>query len=201
MRPGTPGLALKDPTRPPCSWLLRGSARTGPMTGHPLLPLPLRLGGWRSRAGRSEPLATGRVLKNTVSQFSSLRRCPLEVRKSSPRSPGRPRLRGGGDGGGGAPAESAKDAEVALWPAGVKRSPKPGDTTGSFPERPRRRCSGWSQSCPRRCLRCPGRRPPSAAVRQSPRMLALRPAGRHKVEKRWLQGAAQWGSRRFSTSS
>ena len=156
---------------------------------------------WQCEKWLHEPLATGRVLKNTVSQFSSLRRCPLEVRKSSPRSPGRPRLRGGGDGGDGAPAESAKDAEVALWPAGVKRSPKPGGTTGSFPERPRRRCSGWSQSCPHRRLRCPGRRQPSAAARRSPRMLAPRPAGRHKEEKRWLQGAARWVSRRFSTSS
>ena len=184
MRPGTPGLALKDPTRPPCFRLLRGSARSGSTTGHPWSPLPIPLGGWRSRAGRFEPLATGRVLKNTVSQFSSLRRCPLEVRKSSPRSPGRPRLRGGGDGGDGAPAESAKDAEVALWPAGVKRSPKPGGTTGSFPERPRRRCSGWSQSCPHRRLRCPGRRQPSAAARRSPRMLAPRPAGRHKEDRK-----------------
>lgn len=157
--------------------------------------------GWRSPAGKFEPLATGRVLKNTVSQFSSFWRCPLEVRKSSRRSPGRPRLRGGGDGDGGAPAESAKDAEAAPRPAGVKQNPKPGDTTGSFPEKPRRRCSGWSQSCPRRCLRCPGRRPPSAAARRSPRMLAPRPAGRHMVGKCWLQGAARWESRRFSTSS
>lgn len=167
----------------------------------PPLVVTSNTAGWRSRAGRFEPLATVRVLKNTVSQFSSLWRCPLTVRKSSRRSPGRPRLRGGDGGGGGAPAESARDAEVAPWPAGVKRSPKPGGTTGSFPEKPRRRCSGWSRSCPRRCLRCLGRRPPSAAARRSPRMLAPKPAGRHMVGKRWLQGAALWGSRHSSTSS
>lgn len=156
------------------------------------------MAGWPWQAGRIEPLAVGRVLKNSVSQFSSLWRRFLRVRKSSPRSPGRPRLRGGG--GGGAPAESARGAEGARWPAGVKRTPKPGDTTGSFPETPRRRCSGWSRSCPGRCLRCPGRRPPSVAAR-SPRRLAPRPAGRHTAGKRWLLGAAPWGSHRFSTSS
>lgn len=202
LRPGVPGLALEDPTRPACSQLLRDRARSGSATGHRPPPVATSsMAGWRSRAGRIEPLAMGRLLENTVSQFSSLWRRFLRVRKSSRRSLGRPRLRGGDGGGGGVPAESARGAEVAQWPAGVKRSPKPGDTTGSFPETPRRRCSGWSRSCPGHCLHCPGRCPPSVVARRSPRRLAPRPAGRHKVAKRWLQGAARWGSHRFSTSS
>lgn len=212
LRPGPPGLALEDPPRPPCSRLLRGTARSGPLpwkghatpTSAPAATSSLGLGG----SGRIEPLAMfgaraeeqHRVV--VISVLKSLAPFSSGVRKSSPRSPGRPRLRGDDGGGGGAPAASARDAAGARWPAGAKRSPKPGDTTGSFPGTPRRRCSGWSRSCPRHCPRCPGRRPPSAAAaRRSPRRLAPRPAARHKVGRRWLRGAAPWGSHRFSTSS
>jgi hypothetical protein len=62
------------------------------------------------------------------------------VRKSSPRSPGRPPRRDGGGGDGGAAAGSAWGAEAARWPAGERWSPRPGGTMGSFPERPRPRC-------------------------------------------------------------
>lgn len=115
---------------------------------------PLAEDGWRERAPR-------------ITSLLSLWRGLPGVRKSSPRSLGRPRrLRGGGDGGGGAAAGSASGAAAARRPAGARRSPRPGGTRGSCPGKPRPRCWGWNPSCPRRCRRCPDlRHPPSAAGR------------------------------------
>lgn len=169
----------------------------------PLQVAASRRGGWRKRAGRREPRLGVSTEDNwsllSVSALSLWRVLP-GVRKSSPRSPGRPRRRDGG--GGDAAAGSEWGAAAAPWPAGVRWIPRPGGTMGSCPEKPRPRCLGWSLSCRRRCRHCPDRRrPPSAAAHRSPRRPAPRLAAKHKVEKRWPQGAAPRESHHFSTSS
>lgn len=83
-------------------------------------------GGWHHRASRRDPMALGMSSKDNWSLLSqSLAQSP-GVRKSSRRSPGRPRRRGGAGGGGGAAAGSAPGAAAAQRPAGAKRSPRPG---------------------------------------------------------------------------
>lgn len=158
------------------------------------------VGGVNGPVGETLQLR-GRALRITGLCSLSLWRSLPVVRKSSPRSPGRPRRRGGG-GGGGAAAGSASGAAAAPRPAGARRSPRPGGTKGNCPGKPRPRCSGWSRSCRRRCRRCRGRRhPPSAAARRSPRRPAPRQAAKRKAARRWHQGAAPRVSPRFSTSS
>ena len=203
--PRMPGFSEGSPWRektPSSPWPRGGPARVaGPGVGHPGPPPPGAAGGIIGPDGGTLWL-WGRAVRITgLCSLKSLAQSP-GVRKSSRRSPGRPRRRGGAGGGGGAAAGSAPGAAAAQRPAGAKRSPRPGGTTGSFPGKPRRRCSGWSRSCPRRCRRCPGRRrPPSAAARRSPRRSAPRPAAKHKVARRWPPGAAPKGSHRSSTFS
>ena len=160
-----PGGLGEEPSR---SRPLCGRAREqGPWQAISVAP-PGGVGGIRGPVGGTLWLLE-RARRITGLCSLSLWRGLPGVRKSSRRSPGRPRRRrggGGGDGGGGAAAGSASGAAAARRPAGVRWGPRPGGTTGSCPGKPRPRCSGWSPSCPRRCRRCSGRRrSPSAVAR------------------------------------